>query len=58
VSGALAVEQGGQHCRGCFERGVDVGVAERVVRIVPAASIALRLGDPRLGADDRRLGAP
>ena len=57
-AGLLATVQRGEDRRRRLERGVHVGVAERVVGVGAAAGVALRLGDPRLGADDRCVGAP
>ena len=57
VAGVLAPVQRGEDRRRRLQRRVDVGVAERVVGVGAAAGIALGLGDPRLGADDRGVGA-
>ncbi len=51
----LALVQRGEHGRRHLQRGVHVGVARRVVGVHGATGVALRLGQPALGADDGRV---
>ena len=54
----VALVEGGEDGDRQLHAGVRVGVAQRVVGVVAAAGVALQLGDPGLGGDDRRVRPP